>query len=469
MNRFVAQARHVTKLALRRWIQNRGVRPPQLTPARWGLTDDPRRGLMLQGLPLAGLLKKWGSPLHVVDASVLHANARRFQRPHGEPAGCEVFYSYKTNPVPGVLQVLHDQGIGAEAISHHELWLARKMGLPPERIIFNGPGKSIESIRDAVRMGVQTININHAEEVQRVVAVARELGRKPRVGLRITTGQGWTAQFGTPVQGGAAMRAYADAVSSGVLDVVGIHAHFGGMIHDRGTLLGGVNAVLDFVEELETRQNLSLEILNFGGSLATPTVGHIDSRDQRFNQTFHRELPEPDADHSLSIEDYVTTLMGTVRVRYAQRSKPVPRVFVEPGRSMTGNAQMLVASVLGTKQVSDAHYLILDAGINIAESMRGEYHKIFPVRGSALPASETWTVVGPICSPADTLRYAWRAPPMAEGDAVVMMDAGGYFVPFSTSFSYPRPAIVMVDGGVDTLIRRAENFEDLIAYDQPRR
>jgi diaminopimelate decarboxylase len=128
---------------------------------------------------------------------------------------------------------------------------------------------------------------------------------------------------------------------------------------------------------------------------------------------------------------------------------------------------MLVASVLSTKQVSDAHYLILDAGINIAESMKGEYHKIFPVRGSSLPASETWTVVGPICSPADTLRYAWRAPPMAEGDAVVMMDAGGYFVPFSTSFSYPRPAIVMVDGGVDTLIRRAETFDDLIAYDQP--
>jgi diaminopimelate decarboxylase len=317
-------------------------------------------------------------------------------------------------------------------------------------------------------MGVQTLNINHAEEVQRVVAVARELGRRPRVGLRITTGQGWTAQFGTPVHGGAAMRAYAEALSSDALDVVGIHAHFGGMIHDRGTLLGGVNAVLDFVAELEARQNLSLEILNFGGSLATPTVGHIDARDQRFNQTFHRELPEPDAAHSLSIEDYVTTLMDAVRARYAQRNKPMPRVFLEPGRSMTGNAQMLVASVLSTKQVADAHYLILDAGINIAESMRGEYHKMFPVRGASLPASETWTVVGPICSPADTLRYAWRAPPLAEGDAVVMMDAGAYFVPFSTSFSYPRPAIVMLDGGVDTLIRRAENFEDLIAYDLPR-
>jgi diaminopimelate decarboxylase len=467
MNKLIAQARRGTKLALRRWIQNSGVRPPQLTPARWGLTDESQRGLMLQGFALADLLKKWGSPLHVVDATVLQANALRFLRPGGTAAGCEVFYSYKTNPVPGVLRALHDQGIGAEVISHHELWLARKMGMPPERIIFNGPGKSVEAIRDAVRMGVQTININHAEEVQRVVAVARELGRKPRVGLRITTGQGWTAQFGTPVHGGAAMRAYAEALSSGALDVVGVHAHFGGMIHDRGTLLGGMNAVLDFVEELETRQNLSLEILNFGGSLATPTVGHIDARDQRFNQTFHRELPEPDADHSLSIEDYVTTLMDTVRARYAQRNKPVPRVFLEPGRSMTGNAQMLVASVLSTKRDSDAHFLILDAGINIAESMRGEYHKMFPVRGSSLPASEIYTVVGPICSPADTLRYAWRAPPLVEGDAVVMMDAGAYFVPFSTSFSYPRPAIVMVGGGVDTLIRRAENFEDLIARDLP--
>lgn len=467
MKRLAGLMRREAKLLLRRFIQRAGVHEPRLVPARWGLNDKSGQGLTLHNLPLETLLQKWGSPLHVVDAHALRANAQRFLQPDGTSAGCEIFYSYKTNPVPGVLRLLHECGIGAEVISHHELWLARQLGVAPERILYNGPGKSRESLREAIEMGVQIININHAEEVQRVAAAARELGRKPRVGLRVTTGHGWAGQFGTPVQGGAAMRAYADALATGVLDVVGLHAHLGGMIRDQATLLAAANSVLDFVERLEAELDLSLEILNFGGSLATPTVHHVTQRDRRLNMTFHRELPEPDADHSLSIEDYVTTLMSTVRCRYANRGRPMPRVFLEPGRSMTGNTQMLVASVLSTKRVSDGNYLILNAGINIAESVRGEYHKIFPVRSSTAPATETYTVVGPICSPADTLLYAWRARKLEEGDAVVIMDAGAYFVPFSTSFSYPQPAIVMIDGGKDLLIRRAERFEDLISLDQP--
>jgi diaminopimelate decarboxylase len=467
MKGLVALARRRIKLALRHLIQRQGVRPSLLTPARWGLQDDPQRGLLLQGLALEELLESQGSPLYVVNAGVLRDNARRFQQPSGTFPGCEVFYSYKTNPVPGVLQVLHAQGIGAEVISHYELWLARKLGVPPDRIIFNGPGKSTQSIREAIQMGVQVININHAEEVGRVAAVARELGRRPRVGLRVTTEHSWSGQFGTPLRGGAAMRAYADAISSGVLDVVGVHAHLGGMIHDRQRLLAGVGSVLDFVEDLHAQLGLSPEILNFGGSLATPTVEHLSPLAQRLNQTFHRPLPEPDADHSLSIEDYVSTLTAAVSDRYARFGRPMPRLFLEPGRSMTGNAQMLLARVMTTKQASDASYLILDAGINIAESVRSEYHKIFPLRGSADPDTETYTLVGPICSPADTLMHAWRARRMGQGDALAIMDAGGYFVPFSTSFSYPQPAIVMVDGGEATLIRRAERFEDLTTRDQP--
>jgi diaminopimelate decarboxylase len=467
MNRLTALIRRLTKLALRQLIQAQKVPPPLLVPARWGLQDDPQRGLLLQGIALEALLEKWGSPLHVVDAGALRANAQRFLKPHGAFSDCEIFYSYKTNPVPGVLQVLHAQGIGAEVISHHELWLARKLGVAPDRIIYNGPGKSTQSIREAIEMGVQTININHAEEVARVAAVARELGRKPRVGLRVATGLGWSGQFGTPIRGGAAMRAFADALSSGVLDVVGVHAHLGGMIHDRGTLLAAVDAVLDFVEQLQAELGLSPEILNFGGSLATPTVGHLNPRDQRLNQTFHRPLPEPAADQSLSIQDYVTTLVGAVRARYARLGRPMPRVFLEPGRSMTGNTQLLLASVITTRQVSDGNYLVLDAGINLAESVKSEYHKIFPVRGSADADTETYTLVGPICSPADTLLYAWRSRPLAQGDALAIMDAGAYFVPFATSFSFPQPAIVMVDGGVATLIRRAERFEDLVDRDLP--
>jgi diaminopimelate decarboxylase len=91
---------------------------------------------------------------------------------------------------------------------------------------------------------------------------------------------------------------------------------------------------------------------------------------------------------------------------------------------------------------------------------------MFPVRGSSEPATTGHTVVGPICSPGDTLYYSWRSRALREGDSVAIMDAGAYFVPFSTSFAFPRPAIVMLDGGESTLLRRAERFEDIVSYDR---
>ena len=461
----MALAKACAKQFLKPALQRLALPPTTLTPRTWGLADDGQLGLTLQGLPLTDLVRKWGSPLYVMDAHALRDNARRFMRPNGTPSRCEVYYSYKTHPVPWALGVLHAEGIGAEVISHYELWLARQLGVPPERIVYNGPGKSIDSIRKAIEMGVQIININHTEEIRRVAGVAGAVGRRPRVGLRVTTEGGWTGQFGTPVAGGAALAAFAEAEASGVLDVVGVHAHVGGMIHSKGALLQATGSLLNFVEELEARRGRPLEIIDFGGSLATPTVHHLGNLDLRLNRTFQRDLPEPLAHRSLSIEDFVTTVMSAVEDRYRRRGKSAPRVFVEPGRSMTGNTTLLLASVISSKRTTDAHFLILDAGINLAESVRSEYRHMFPVRGSQDPRTCTYTVVGPICTPGDTLYSAWRSRELIEGDMVAIMDAGGYFVPFSTSFSYPRPAIVMLDGGTDTLIRHAERFEDLVARD----
>jgi diaminopimelate decarboxylase len=132
---------------------------------------------------------------------------------------------------------------------------------------------------------------------------------------------------------------------------------------------------------------------------------------------------------------------------------------------MTGDAQMLLAGVLGTKRDGPTTFAILNAGINLAESCRSEYHQLFCVNRALEPATRAYTIVGPICTPADTLYWTARLPPLAAADSVLIMDAGAYFVPFSTAFSFPRPPVVLVDGGAVTELRRAERFEDLIAYD----
>jgi diaminopimelate decarboxylase len=150
---------------------------------------------------------------------------------------------------------------------------------------------------------------------------------------------------------------------------------------------------------------------------------------------------------------------------FSQRRWPRPRIFVEPGRAVTGDAQMLLASVLRTKADSNMTFAILDAGINLAESCRSEYHQLFSANHFDRPATSVYRIVGPICTPGDTLYWAARLPPLVPGDTVLIMDAGAYFVPFATSFSFPQPPIVMIDHGDVRLLRRGERFDDLVSYD----
>ncbi len=458
--------KRLLKNILRRVLGASAPSIPPTRPEHWGLTVTASGRLALDGVDLHQLGTDRGRPAHIVNAARLRHNAQQFLSiPSGCLAGCEVFYSYKTNPVPGVLRQLHALGIGAEVISHYELWLAQQLGVPPEKIVFNGPAKSESAIRDAVRAGIQMLNINHAEEIDLVERAAQELHRRPRVGIRITVGAGWTGQFGIPVEGDRALAAFERAVRSPHLDVVGVHVHRGGMIRSEAEVVSFVGPVLDFTDRLHERLGLSLEVVNLGGSLGTPTVRSLSARDIRFNRTFHRELPPADAASALSIDRYVASLVGLVERFYADRRRPRPRVFIEPGRALTGDAQMLLAGVLGTKQDAAVTFAILNAGINLAESCRSEYHQLFCANRVLEPATRTYTIVGPICTPADTLYWAARLPHLSPGDSVVIMDAGAYFVPFSTAFSFPRPPVLLVDGGAVTELRRAERFEDLIAYD----
>ncbi|WP_141327079.1 pyridoxal-dependent decarboxylase [Myxococcus sp. AB025B] len=466
-SRFVGTAKRQVKQTLRPVLQ-RAMAPArtEIPASYWGLQHVPGQGLSLEGVALKSLVERFGSPLHVVHLAALKRNVERFLAvPPGRAGGCEVFYSYKTNPIPGVLEVLHGMGVGAEIISAYELWLALRLGVAPERIVYNGPVKSEASVREAIGRGIQLLAANHAEELGLFARVAAELDKRPRVAVRVSTDSGWAAQFGTPIAGGAALRAYAQARASSHLDVVGLHAHRGATIRTEGELTGFVEAVLGFTDTLHQELGLDLEVLDLGGSLCTPSVEHIAERDWRLNLTFFRDVPAPDPAASLDISRYVALVVEMVESHYEKKGRARPRIFLEPGRAMTGDTQLLLGSVHTLKAGEDRTWAVLDAGVNHAECVRNEYHQLFHVDRPDAPAERVYTVVGPICTPGDTLYHAKRLPELVEGDTLAIMDAGAYFVPFATSFSYPQPAIIALDGGEARLLRRAETFEDQVALD----
>jgi diaminopimelate decarboxylase len=458
----------VLKRGLRAAVRASAGQARGIPESHFSLERNAAGELCVAGVSLPELSERFGSPLQVVHDARLRQNARRFvQAAARGPARVDVFYSFKTNPVPGVISTLKDEGFGAEVISHYELWLALKLGFPPERIVYNGPVKSDASLRLAIEAGILLLNVNHREELERVVRVARELGRRPRVGVRVTLGSGWSGQFGTPVQDGLARQVFAEALASNALDVVGLHAHRGGMIRTEDDVTGFVDQALAFVEDLRSTLGISLQMLNLGGSLASPSVRGLSEQELRYSRTFLREIAAPEPSASLSIERHVARISERVAAHFATRSLEAPRVLLEPGRSVTSDAQLLLTRVQSLKLDSDRAYAILDAGINVAESCRSEYHQLLVASSIDGRSEQIYALAGPICTPGDTLSWGTRLPQLRPGDTLAIMDSGAYFVPFSTSFSYPRPAIVSVREGAVSVLRRAETFDDLIALDAP--
>jgi diaminopimelate decarboxylase len=460
----LGRLKHGIKRALRHASNARPTSQP-LPPAHWGLDAHSEHGLSLRGVSLHALLEKWGSPLFVVDVVALKRNATQFRSQVARPLNLDVYYSYKTNPVSFVLSTLHGEGIGAEVISAYELWLALRLGVPADRIIYNGPVKSESSVREAIHRGIGLITANHAEELPELARIAASIGQRPRTGIRVTSSQGWSGQFGASIAGGAALHAFERARALKELNVCALHAHRGGMIRNEGELRAFVGEVLSFADTVAQRVGIDLEILDLGGSLGTPSVAHVSPLDHRLNQTLLRDLPAPDVNAALTIERYIDIVAEMVHQHFARAARPCPRIFLEPGRSLTGNTQFLLATVHALKHAEDRTYAILDAGINIAEPTRSEYHQLLPVNRIDAPASRVYTVVGPICTPGDTLYPAVRLPELAVGDSLCIMDAGAYFIPFSTSFSYPQPAIVAIENGQAFLVRHAERFDDMASRD----
>jgi diaminopimelate decarboxylase len=132
---------------------------------------------------------------------------------------------------------------------------------------------------------------------------------------------------------------------------------------------------------------------------------------------------------------------------------------------MTGDSQFLLTTVLDVKHDGELAHVVLDAGVNVAEPVSTEFHQLFSVSAPGSPATTPYRLVGPICTPADVLYNNWRLPPLEPGHVLAIMDSGAYFVPFSTAFSFPRPAILVQDGSEMVTCRRHESFDDLVALD----
>ncbi|MGA4553738.1 type III PLP-dependent enzyme [Methylorubrum aminovorans] len=405
--------------------------------------------LHVGGLPLTDLAEEFGTPLFVYDAGVMR---RTYRALRAALAGfAEIDYSVKANPSPAVIRVFHEEGAGAEIASGAEFAAALAAGVPPEKILFAGPGKGAADLDRVVACGIGEIHLENREEILRVAAAAERHGVTVRVALRINPGA--AAQGGAMRMGGKPspfgfdeeeMEAAIDAVEAqGPLRLIGLHLFAGTQGLKAETLLGQWAYGLGLAARIAGRTGRPLETIDLGGGLGIPYFSGDAALDL---DTLRAGMPD---------------LIATLR---ADPSLAGARVVLEPGRYLAGPAGLYVARVLAVKESRGSRFVITDGGMHHHLAASGNLGQIvkrdFPLAavtetGGARAAT---AVVGPLCTPLDMLARAAPLPPLAEGDLVAVLQSGAYGLTASpTGFlSHPMPAELLVDRGTATVIRPSE-------------
>jgi diaminopimelate decarboxylase len=417
-------------------------------PERFGLHV--RAGeLCLEDVPLSRIATEHGTPTYAYGASEIEA---RFDAlvgavGHRPTSFC---YAVKANGALAVLRVLARRGAGADIVSGGELDRALRAGIPAEKIVFSGVGKTDAELDAAIAAGVRSINLESVEELDQVTARARALGRVAAISLRVNpdidpkthpylaTGMR-EAKFGIAMGDAPAVARRAHAEPS--LRLYGIGCHIGSQIVEVGPFVDSVARLRALWEGLAA-EGIAFPCLDLGGGLGIP---------------YRPDDPELDVQAwGRAVDDAVAGL-------------PVELVF-EPGRFLVGNAGVLLTRVLGRKRGQDKRFVIVDAAMNdlVRPALYDAYHVITPVQVPADDApTELADVVGPVCESGDFLALGRTLPVTRTGDVLAVLGAGAYGMAMASTYNTrPLAAEVLVRGaGIDT-IRPRQTVEELLAAER---
>ncbi len=390
------------------------------------------------------LAERFGTPLYVYDLAWIRGRVALF---HEAFAGVDhlLAYSVKANGNLSILRELHALGCGADITSGGELFRAIRAGMSPDRIVFAGVGKTWEEIEAALDHGILAFNVESRAELERIAEVARGLGVRARFGVRVNpdvlaptphryTATGHAAtKFGVPWT--ETRELYAWALEQEHLAPVGIDVHIGSQIVDPDPYVRALDRVLELAGELR-QMGVGLEYLDIGGGFG---ISYDDG---------------PGLDIAL--------LASRVVPRVAEAGL---RLLLEPGRSLVGDAGVLLTRVQYLKRSEEKTFVIVDGGMSelIRPSHYGGYHEIQLVTSPEGRKAQTVDVVGPICETGDFLALDRTMEMPAAGDLLAVRTSGAYGFAMASNYNgRRRPAEVLVDGRDVRLARRRETYDDLI-------
>ena len=423
--------------------------PPiaELIAARSALSYHVTDGLLFDGVPLNALADALGTPLWVVSAGVIRERAAILRSALAAarlPA--DVRYAVKANDHLALLRLFAAEGFGADVVSEGEMRRSLLSGIPPDRIVFSGVGKTETEMRAALVEGIGEINVESAEELQQLSAVATAIGRTARISLRvnpdvesgthakIATGRA-RDKFGVPFADASAL--YHEAATLPGVQPVGLAVHIGSQILSMAPYRAAYARVADLVRSLRDRGQV-VDTVDCGGGLGIA----------------YRNDPSAGADVWAGV---MAEVFRDLRVR----------LILEPGRWLAGPAGLLIASVIRTKQSGQRRFVVLDSAMNdlVRPAMYDAWHGIVPVGARDATAPPTRVdIVGPVCETGDTFARNRVLPPLSAGARVAILDAGAYGSVMSSTYnSRPLAAMALVLSGRWAMIRPRQEVSALWA------
>lgn len=398
------------------------------------------------------LIQKYGSPLFIVYSEKIKSNLEQFKAEFSAKyPKVTVAYSYKVNYLPEVLKIIHHSGAWAEVASGFEYEIARRLDVPGNSIVYNGPFKTDQELERAIGENA-IVNADHLDEIRHLEAIASKLGREIDIGIRLNMEVGIDQlpdRFGFNIESGEALETVKRCKKNGLLNIKGLHVHLTSYIIEKesednipargirliwpkgeGAYKKAAEKIVLFAKEITQEFGIKVDYLDMGGGF--PAVEGITS--------------------------YVDAIVGPVL--NAIKDDKLPDLILEPGRAVVANAVDLCTTVAAVKLLSGGQRaVVVDSGINVLPTSFWKYQDI-ELLSEREGGEEETIVYGPLCLQTDIISKT-MLPQLKPGDVLMVKNVGAYNIPQSSTFIYPLPPVALIENDSVRLIRRKQKVEEI--------
>jgi diaminopimelate decarboxylase len=406
------------------------------------------------------LVENFGTPLYVYDVALIRERARGFKNTF-EKLGikAQVAYASKAFSTIAMVQLVHEEGLSLDVVSGGELYTAIKANFPTEKIHFHGNNKSIQELEMALNYQIGCIVVDNFLELEQLMKLCEQKDMKTQILLRVTpgieahthdyilTGQE-DSKFGFDLQNGQAEAALKMALQSDRLEVLGVHCHIGSQIFDTTGFILATQKIFEKLNEWRDTIGYTSTVLNLGGGFGI-----------RYT---HEDDPIP-------ASKYVEEIIAEVKNQVRKYKMELPEIWIEPGRSLVGDAGTTLYKIGSQKEVPNVRkYIAVDGGMsdNIRPALYQAKYEAILANRPLDEIEEKVAIAGKCCESGDMLIWDLPLPKADDNDVLAMFCTGAYGYSMSNNYNrIPRPPVVFVENGIANLVVKRETFEDLIRLD----